>query len=75
MNRTAFRLVAAALAVAVTLLKLTGIALIAGQGPVAGDTVVVLPRVIVTPGSPHDDSRRDDAQAASFARSSPLPPT
>ena len=75
MKRTKARFVAAALAVGVTLLKLTGIALIARPAPLAGDAVLVLPRVIVTPAPPAADRRGNDARSASFARSSPLPPT
>jgi len=66
------RFVAAALAVGFTLLQLTGIALIAEGAVASGDSVLVLPRIVITPVA---SAPRDTEARAALACDASLPPT
>jgi len=72
MNRVRFRFVAVALAFAVTVAELTGIALLAEIAPLPGAALVVLPRVVVSPAEPRE-APGESRQAAAFT--APLPRT
>ena len=72
MNRFAARFAAAALAFGVTVAELIGIVLLAEIAPVPGASLVVLPRVVVSPALPRE-APGESRQAAAF--SAPLPRT
>jgi hypothetical protein len=73
MNRSTVRLAAAALAAAVTICQLAGIALLAEAAPFPGDSVVVLPQIVIVPAA-SPAALREDARAAALGVTA-LPPT
>lgn len=75
MNRTTVRLVAAALAVGLTIAQLSGIAWLAQTGPSPASPVVMLPSVVITPAPSQTALDRDaDQQVEAFVERQ-RPPT
>jgi len=72
MNRLTARFAAAALAFGVTVAELICIVLLAEIAPVPGASLVVLPRVVISPVEPRE-APGESHQAAAF--SAPLPRT
>ena len=72
MNRFSFRFVSGALAFGVTVAELIGIALLAEMAPLPDAELVVLPRVVISPGEPRE-APGESRQAAAFT--APLPRT
>jgi hypothetical protein len=72
MNRVTARLAAAVLAFGVTIAELIGIVLLAEIAPIPGTSLVVLPRVVISPADPRE-APGEGRQAAAFG--APLPRT
>lgn len=66
MNRLTARFAAAALAFGVTVAELIGIVLLAQIAPVPGASLVVLPRVVISPAEPRE-APGESHQAAAFS--------
>jgi hypothetical protein len=73
MNRLTVRFGAAVLAVGVTFVELIGVAAIAETAPFSADSIVPLPRVVVTPDAAGDAP--GETGGAQALMSGPLPRT
>jgi hypothetical protein len=65
MNRFSFRFVSGALAFGVTVAELIGIALLTKMAPMPDAELVVLPRVVISPGEPRE-APGESRQATAF---------